>query len=78
MTRYHATSNGKVSFTEEEELEWDDRKIAHDAEKIIKDAEKQADIDKIAAIAQAQTDLKEKGLSVEERLTLIETIIQDL
>ena len=28
MTRYHATKNGKVPFTEAEEKEWDEREAA--------------------------------------------------
>lgn len=33
MTRYHATKNGKVPFTEAEEKEWDEREAAAEAAK---------------------------------------------
>ena len=33
MTRYHATKNGNVPFTEAEEKEWDEREAATEAAK---------------------------------------------
>ena len=33
MTRYHATKNGNVPFTEAEEKEWDEREAAAEAAK---------------------------------------------
>ena len=37
MTRFHATSEGNIPFTAEEELEWDiqEKKFAHEQPKIL-------------------------------------------